>query len=157
MSHDRTATFGSHPRYAGRPRFPDRWLAARLERLLASVDVRLQLWDGQSSWTSSRRPIGTLIIGDRRTLLGLIVNPELWFGDAYMTGRLQVQGHLERVLEALYRLSPPIPSLGAVPRRLRGVIRHRVFGAVPSGLRTRGSGSAGLDSSSAVRRFTATA
>jgi cyclopropane-fatty-acyl-phospholipid synthase len=110
MSHDRTATFGSHPQYAGRPRFPERWLAARLGRLLGTVDVRLQLWDGQSSWTSSRRPIGTLIVGDRRTLLGLIVNPELWFGEAYTTGRLRVQGELERVLEALYHLSPPIPS-----------------------------------------------
>jgi cyclopropane-fatty-acyl-phospholipid synthase len=110
MSYRRTATFGSHPQYAGRPRFPDRWLAARLERRLATVDVRVQLWDGRSSWTSSRRPIGTLIIGDRRALLGLIVNPELCFGEAYTTGRLQVQGNLERVLEALYRLSAPIPS-----------------------------------------------
>jgi len=110
MSHDRTATIGRHPEDTGPPRFPDRWLAARLERLLATVDVRVQLWDGQSSWTSSGRPIGSLVIGDRRTLLGLIVNPELLFGEAYMTGRLQVQGNLERVLEALYRLSAPIPS-----------------------------------------------
>jgi cyclopropane-fatty-acyl-phospholipid synthase len=110
MSDNRAATFWSHPRYAGRPRFPDRWLAARLERVLAAVDVRVQLWDGHSSWTSSRRPIGTLIIGDRPTLLGLVVNPELWFGEAYTTGRLQVQGDLARVLEAVYRLSAPFPS-----------------------------------------------
>ena len=82
MSHDRTATIGRHPEDTGPPRFPDRWLAARLERLLATVDVRVQLWDGQSSWTSSGRPIGSLVIGDRRTLLGLIVNPELLFGEA---------------------------------------------------------------------------
>ena len=110
MSHDRTATIGSHPEDTGRPRFLDLWLAARLERLLATVDVRVQLWDGQSPWTSSHRPIGSLVLGDRCTLLGLIVNPELWFGEAYTTGRLQVQGDLERVLEALYRLSAPIPS-----------------------------------------------
>jgi cyclopropane-fatty-acyl-phospholipid synthase len=110
MNHERTATFGTPSEDTGRPRFLDRWLTARLEHLLATVDVRVQLWDGQSSGTSSRPPIGTLTVGDRRTLLGLIVNPELWFGEAYMTGRLQVQGDLARVLEALYRLSAPIPS-----------------------------------------------
>lgn len=112
MSHDRAATFTSHPQDAGRPRFPDHWLAARLQRLLATVGVRVQLWDGLSSWASSRRPIGTLIIGDRLTLLGLVVNPELWFGEAYTAGRLQIQGDLEPVLEALYRLSAPMPSWG---------------------------------------------
>ena len=110
MNHDRAATRGSNLEATSHPRFPDRWLAARLERLLATVDVRVQLWDGHSSWPSSRRPIGTLLIGDRRTLLGLIVNPEIWFGEAYTTGRLQVQGDLEQVLEALYRMSSPIPS-----------------------------------------------
>jgi cyclopropane-fatty-acyl-phospholipid synthase len=108
--HDRTATIGSHLEATSQPRFPDRWLAARLERLLARVDVRVQLWDGHSSWPTSRRPIGTLAIGDRRTLLGLVVNPEICFGEAYTRGRLQVQGDMERVLEALYRLSAPIPS-----------------------------------------------
>jgi cyclopropane-fatty-acyl-phospholipid synthase len=139
MSYRRTATFGSHPQYAGRPRFPDRWLAARLERQLATVDVRVQLWDGRSSWTSSRRPIGTLIIGDRRALLGILVNPELWFGEAYTTGRLQVQGNLERVLEALYRLSSPIASWRdrlrahlapaiTLPRARRNAHRHYDLG-----------------------------
>jgi cyclopropane-fatty-acyl-phospholipid synthase len=110
MDHSRAAIGASHREATRHTRFPDRWLAARLECLLATVDVRVQLWDGQSSWPSSRRPIGTLLIGDRRTLLGLIVNPELWFGEAYTTGRLQVQGDLARVLEGLYRLSAVIPS-----------------------------------------------
>ena len=107
---ERTVTFQSEPQDTGRPRLSDRWLAARLERLLAAVDVRVELWDGQSSWASSRRPIGTLIIGDRRTLLGLIVNAELSFGDAYATGRLRVDGDLVQVLEALFRVAPPATS-----------------------------------------------
>ena len=110
MNHDRAATIASQLEGTSHPRFPDRWLAARLGRLLAAVDVEVRLWDGHSSWPSSRRPIGTLLIGDWRTLVGLIVNPERWFGEAYMTGRLHVHGDLERVLEAIYHLSSPIPS-----------------------------------------------
>ena len=54
MNHDHTATFGTPSEDIGPPRFLDRWLTARLEHLLATVDVRVQLWDGQSSGTSSR-------------------------------------------------------------------------------------------------------
>jgi cyclopropane-fatty-acyl-phospholipid synthase len=110
MNHDRTATFGSDPAVARRARVADRWLAARLERLLEPVGVRVQLWDGHSSWRSSRPAVGTLLIGDRRTLLGLLLNPELSFGEAYTAGRLHVQGRLEPVLEAIYRLAAPFPS-----------------------------------------------
>jgi cyclopropane-fatty-acyl-phospholipid synthase len=48
---------------------------------------------------------GSLIVRDMRALLGLIVNPHLYFGEAYMTGRLDVRGGLERVVEAISRLS----------------------------------------------------
>jgi hypothetical protein len=65
MNHERTAIFGTPSEDTGRPRFLDRWLTARLEHVLATVDVRVQLWDGQSSGLSSRPPIGTLTIGGR--------------------------------------------------------------------------------------------
>jgi hypothetical protein len=81
-------------------RFQDRWLAAPLARELATVDVGVRLWNGYSPWTASRRSRDAAGPG-RRTLFGLIVDPELWFGGAYITGRLQVQGGLEPVLEAI--------------------------------------------------------
>ena len=85
----------------------DRWLAARLQSVIEPVDVRLELWDGSSPYSATRRPIGDLIVRDRRTLLGLIVNPELYFGDAYMSGRLDIRGAIGPVLEALSRTSAP--------------------------------------------------
>jgi cyclopropane-fatty-acyl-phospholipid synthase len=51
-----------------------------------------------------------MVVGDRRTLLGLILNPDIWFGEAYMSGRLAIRGPLEPVLEALSRLSLPSGS-----------------------------------------------
>lgn len=85
----------------------DRWLAAQLQRAIAPAAVRLELWNGSSPFQSTHRPTGDLIIGDRRTLLGLIFNPDLWFGEAYMAGRLDVRGPLEPVIEALSRLPSP--------------------------------------------------
>ena len=55
-------------------------------------------------------PVGDLVVHDRRTLLGLAVNPDLWFGEAYMAGRLDVRGPIEPVVEALSRLNTLTPS-----------------------------------------------
>jgi cyclopropane-fatty-acyl-phospholipid synthase len=72
--------------------------------------VRVELWDGSSPYSAPDPPVGDLILHDRRALLGLIVDPELWFGEAYMFGRLDVRGGLERVVEALSRMQAPAPS-----------------------------------------------
>jgi cyclopropane-fatty-acyl-phospholipid synthase len=92
---------------AGMPgvRWSDRWLAARVQRTIAPGAVRLELWDGSSPYDDSRSPVGDLVVHDRKTLLGLAVNPHLWFGEAYMARRLDVRGPLEPVVEALSRLS----------------------------------------------------
>ena len=50
-------------------------------------------------------PIGALVVRDARTLRGLVFNPHLQFGEAYMAGTLDVRGELEPVLESLSRLS----------------------------------------------------
>jgi cyclopropane-fatty-acyl-phospholipid synthase len=88
----------------------DRWLAARLQRAIAPSGVCLELWDGTSCDGGAGPRIGTLVVRDRRTLIGLAVHPDLHFGEAYMAGRLEVRGSLEPVLEALTRLSQPTAS-----------------------------------------------
>ena len=65
------------------------------------------MWDGTAAYDRSTSPIGTLVIGDRRTLIGLALHPDLYFGEAYMAGRLEVRGPLEPVVEALTGLSQP--------------------------------------------------
>jgi cyclopropane-fatty-acyl-phospholipid synthase len=88
----------------------DRWLGTLVQRTLDAAAVRLELWDGSSSYDSTHRPVGDLIVGDRRTLLGLVVNPDLWFGEAYMFGRLRIRGSVEAVVDALSRCSAAEPS-----------------------------------------------
>ena len=85
----------------------DRWLTTQIQRRISPAAVRLELWDGTSAYDRSTSPLGTLVIGDRRTLIGLALHPDLYFGEAYMAGRLQVRGPLEPVVEALTGLSQP--------------------------------------------------
>ena len=82
-----------------------RWLAGILQNRIAAAAVRLELADGSSMYSGPEPASGSLIVRDMRALLGLLVNPHLYFGEAYMTGRLDVRGGLERVVEAISRLS----------------------------------------------------
>jgi cyclopropane-fatty-acyl-phospholipid synthase len=81
-----------------------RWLAGILQARIAPAAVRVELADGSSAYAGPE-PAGSLVVRDARVLIGLLVNPHLYFGEAYMSGRLDVRGGLERVVEAVSRLS----------------------------------------------------
>ena len=93
-----------------RARKVDHGLAWLLQRTVGPARVRVELWDGSSPSTAPSRPVGDMVVLDRGTLLGLILNPDIWFGEAYMAGRLDIRGPLEPVLEALSGLSLPTGS-----------------------------------------------
>jgi len=103
-------------------RLADRWLGERVQRSIEAAAVRLELWDGSSCYARPQPPIGDLIVLDRRTLLGLAINPELWFGESYMAGRLLVRGPLEQIVEALTANAPVNVSWR---QRLRMAIARR--------------------------------
>jgi cyclopropane-fatty-acyl-phospholipid synthase len=90
-----------HPRVSA----VQRWLAGILQARIAPAAVRVELADGSSAYAGPEPASGSLIVRDARVILGLLVNPHLYFGEAYMAGRLDVRGGLERVVEAVSRLS----------------------------------------------------
>ena len=89
-----------------RPTWFDRALAERVQRSIADSTVRLELWDRSSPFESAQPSAGDLVVHDRRTLIGLAVNPDLYFGESYMSGRLDVRGDLEAVVQSLTRAAP---------------------------------------------------
>src|SRR5689334_13738751 len=99
----------------------DRWLAARLQRAIEPAAVRLELWDGSSPYSPDGSPIGSVLVHDRGALIGLIVDPDLRFGDAYTDGRIDIRGDLGTVVEALTRVALGPPSWR---ERLRGVLER---------------------------------
>jgi len=90
------------------------WVATALRRKLSRVGVRLRVSNGPSLYEGTEPAIGELVVNDLRTLVAVIFRPDLYFGEAYMAGRLKVRGDLEQVLEALGRLSPSPSALERV-------------------------------------------
>ena len=89
---------------------PDRWLAALVQRNLTRASVRLELWDGQLAPGAPESGIADVVIADRATLIRLALNPDLWFGEAYMSGRAVVRGNLHAAVESLMRAESPKQS-----------------------------------------------
>jgi cyclopropane-fatty-acyl-phospholipid synthase len=88
----------------------DRWLGGHVQRTIQGAGVRLELWDGSSTYGGDRTPVGDLVVADRRALIGLVLRPDLYFGDGYMTGRIAVRGRFGEVIEALSRSVAAAPS-----------------------------------------------
>jgi cyclopropane-fatty-acyl-phospholipid synthase len=76
------------------------WL---LRRQLEGVAVELVLPGGRRVATSSGPPVATVVIKDFGVLLRLPFNSEVAFADAFEAGRIDVQGDLIGLLEAVFR------------------------------------------------------
>ncbi|HSD29131.1 MAG TPA: cyclopropane-fatty-acyl-phospholipid synthase family protein [Vicinamibacteria bacterium] len=83
----------------------DLLLLRRLDARMGSAPLRYAL--GRSTLATVESPVATLRFRDRRALLGLLVDPEIHFGDAYAEGRIEIEGDLVTALEAAYRALGP--------------------------------------------------
>src|ERR1700733_3224363 len=88
---------------ASLPRFADEWLLSRLLEATGSAPVRVLFKGGADVTPPGSAPVATMVIQDRSTLAELLRDPEMGFGDAYMDGRIEVEGDLVRFLEAIYQ------------------------------------------------------
>ncbi|HEU0188954.1 MAG TPA: cyclopropane-fatty-acyl-phospholipid synthase family protein [Gallionella sp.] len=85
---------------------PEKMLLARMLRAIGDPPVQIVLWNGQKISNHAGKTIAQVIIRDRGALLKLITDPELYFGELYSTGRIEVQGNFLDFLEAVYRVWP---------------------------------------------------
>jgi cyclopropane-fatty-acyl-phospholipid synthase len=96
-------TLVSEPTRAKSPNALDRWMLSMLQLGFGTAPVGFALWDGTQTSPPHGSPAGRLVVKDRRTLVGLLLDPELNFGEAYASGRLDVLGDLSHLLEETYR------------------------------------------------------
>jgi cyclopropane-fatty-acyl-phospholipid synthase len=81
----------------------DQWALARIQRSVASAPIRFELWDGFELDSAAGPRVGTIRFKNRRALVGWVWDPDLNFGEAYMSGAVETRGDLVSILEAIYR------------------------------------------------------
>lgn len=112
---------------AGRPRSGafDAMLVRLLLKGFSGVPLGFALWDGTRLPSDTAKPVVWIHVHDRRSLLRLALNPDLQFGELYSAGRLDVEGNLVELGEAVYRVSLTSTVRGPVAAVLRFVNRPR--------------------------------
>ena len=86
----------------------DQWILQQIYQATGRPPIRLRTASGAEVAPANSPPLGEIRISDRVTLGRLILDPEIAFGDAYSSGRLEVQGDLVSMLEALAMVMPPV-------------------------------------------------
>jgi cyclopropane-fatty-acyl-phospholipid synthase len=82
------------------------------------------LWNGAEVTASSAPPVARVHIYDRVTLIKLVMNPNLYFGDAYSQGHIHVEGNLLELLETVYRSIAAACAGGGLGARILGATRR---------------------------------
>ena len=96
------------------PKGIDRWLVGQIVKRLDHSSIRVALWDEPD--VTPRDGTVVVRIHDRKALFQLVTNTELHFGDLYSSGRIEVRGNLQQLLEDAYRLGAEHPLLKALGR-----------------------------------------
>jgi cyclopropane-fatty-acyl-phospholipid synthase len=97
---------------ANLPRFADEWVLKRILDATGQAPIRIVVKGGADVSPTGISPVATVFVQDRNTLAGLVRDPEVSFGDAYMDGKLEVEGDLVRFLEEVYRAMEHAPRAG---------------------------------------------
>jgi len=102
-----------------------RWLLKKLYQGAGRPPARLSLWDGTEAGAAGRAALAHVRIHNLSTLLRLLSYPDLYFGEAYMSGELEVEGDLVALLEAVYRARAPFRGKGFRNRLADGGLTRR--------------------------------
>jgi len=88
-----------------------------LRRMLRSlgdppVEIELGWWPGRHFVAGTNQPLRRVRIKDRQTLLGLLRNPQIRFGDAYSSGQIEIEGDLIDFMAMMLRVlaAPDTPE-----------------------------------------------
>jgi cyclopropane-fatty-acyl-phospholipid synthase len=84
----------------------ERWLLSQVFKAIGPAPIRLAFKDGEEMCPPGVSPRATILIHDRQTLIGMMLDPEMAFGEGYSDGRIEVQGDLAEALEVVYKSWP---------------------------------------------------
>jgi cyclopropane-fatty-acyl-phospholipid synthase len=89
----------------------------RLLAFLGDPPFEFLLRTGERVSTAPTEPVARVSVANRATLLGLLADPRVRFGDAYSEGNITIEGDLVRLLEAVYRAGTTSPREPSMLRR----------------------------------------
>ena len=63
----------------------DRWIARKMMQIVGNPPIVLKLWDGAEVMPPVENPVARIRYNNRGAMLKTIINPELYWGDLYLS------------------------------------------------------------------------
>jgi len=101
----------------------DLWLLTRLRSFLGDPPVEFAVQGGARAGPPEE-PVARVTFADRRTLMSILADPPLRFGDAYSDGSVRIEGDLVQLLETVYRSGMESGKSLSLLRRARVALRR---------------------------------
>jgi len=95
----------------------DSWLLSKVRSLLGDPPVEFTIRGGDRVRTV-KAPVARVTFASRKSLLSILADPWVRFGDSYSDGTLTIEGDLVELLETIYRSS----AMGDKPSRVRRAV-----------------------------------
>jgi cyclopropane-fatty-acyl-phospholipid synthase len=102
----------------------DAWLLTRLSAFLGDPPIELAVAGKALVAPAEQGAVARVTFASRKTLLAILADPPLRFGDAYSDGSVTVDGDLVQLLEAVYRAGAATAKPASLLRRATGAL-HR--------------------------------
>jgi cyclopropane-fatty-acyl-phospholipid synthase len=106
----------ARPAQSGRPTLLELWALKKFLNTIGNPPIRFTLWDGSDVYASDAEPIARILFHDRRSLVNMLLRPNLKFGDGYTAGSIVVEGDLLECLKMLIRTVPGEVDIGIIGR-----------------------------------------
>ena len=101
-------------------------LLARLLDYLGKPPLEFILWNGEHIAPAGIGVVARVRVSNRATLLGILADPQMRFPDAYSEGRIEIEGDLVQLLEAVYHAGRSSPQPSALRRLVESLHRPHV-------------------------------
>jgi len=108
----------------GRITAVDRWLIKQILDIIGHPDLKIILWDGKAIYGGDKQDVPVVTLCDRGSLLRLLVDPELNFGDLYSNGRIRFEGDLSAFLIDVFNKMADYGTGNNLRRIITGLLHH---------------------------------
>lgn len=110
----------------GRVTALDHWLINQVLDTVGRPELKIIAWNGKTVYGEHKQNVPVVTLCDRASLLRLIIDPEMSFGDLYSNGRIRFEGNLSGLLIDSFGRMSDYGTGNKIRRVIKGALHHTI-------------------------------